>query len=131
VTKTPTNRLIDRDYLPPLLRGLGTTVVLIGTVVALVTARRDLEQLRSRRQASPLATAFGSGSQPTLALVAKELQELRGEEHDDNIVEEVFENRWFEWLGLLGAGLVSGSFYVETFLRRSKSSLEKKGPANG
>jgi hypothetical protein len=100
-------------------------VILIGTVVALVAARRDIDRLRSRRQASPLASAFGIGSQPTLALLAKELQELRTEVHDDNVLEEVIESRWFEWLGLIGAGIVSGSFYVETLIRRSKSSSDK------
>jgi hypothetical protein len=120
---------VNRDYLPPLLRGVGTTVVLIGTVVALVAARRDIDRLRSRRQASPLASAFGSGAQPTLALLAKELQELRTEARDDNVIEEIIESRWFEWLGLIGAGVISGSFYVETLIRRSKSPADKNSPA--
>lgn len=104
-------------------------MILIGTVVALVAVRRDIDRHRSKGQTSTLASAFGIGSQPTLALLAKELQELRTEVRDDNVMEEVIESRWFEWLGLVGAGLVSGSFYVEALIRLSKSSSDKNSPA--
>jgi hypothetical protein len=117
---------VNRDYLPPLLRGIGTSVILIGSVVALVAARRDVDRYRSRGQAVPLASAFGDGSQLTLALVAKELQELRAEALNDNIVEQVIESRWFEWLGLIGVGVVSGSFYIESLIGRAKSPSDTK-----
>jgi hypothetical protein len=111
----------SRDYLPPLLRGIGTTLILIGTVVAFVSARRDIEHHRAKRQSFAPIPAYSS--QPTLDLVAKELQDLRAETLNENLAEEIVENRWFEWLGVFGAGVASASFYVEALMRRSKRLL--------
>ena len=113
--------LENRDFLPPLLRGIGTTLILIGTVVAFMSARRDIEHHRTKRQS--LAPAPAYYPQPTLDLVAKELQELRAETQNENLAEEIVENRWFEWLGLFGAGVASASFYVEALMRRSRRHI--------
>ena len=121
VTALPGNYLNtpeSRDYLPPLLRGIGTTLILIGTVVAFLSACRDIDHNRAKTQSFAPVPAYRS--QPTLDLVAKELQELRAETQTENLAEEIFENRWFEWLGVFGAGVASASFYVEALMRRSK-----------
>jgi hypothetical protein len=119
------NTSVKHDYLPPLLRGIGTTLILIGTVVAFVSVRRDVEQHTSNRRASALTSTLRGSPQPTLDLLATDLQQVRSEMREESVAEEVFENRWFESLGLLGAGIASATFYIESLMRRSKSPSSK------
>ena len=53
--------------------------------------------------------------------LSAEIQEPH-EDSGEGIAEEVLENLWFEWLGLLGSGVVATSFYAEWFIRKAKKS---------
>jgi hypothetical protein len=111
---------MTRDSLPPLLRGVGTTVVLIAAVVAFVVARRDVEKHRLKREAIQVQASAQRQPDRDFGALASEIHELRtGVEHE-SIAEEVLENRCFEWAGFLGMAMIAGSFYAEWYIRNSK-----------
>ena len=51
--------------------------------------------------------------------LATEVRLLRLQLQDNDLADEVFENPWFQWLGLLGTGLIAASFFAEWQLKRS------------
>lgn len=110
---------MSRDSLPPLLRGIGTTVVLAAAVVAFAVAGRDNGQARSERQATHPAGNNWSGSASDLAALSNQVEELRQEVEDENVAEEVIKNPWFDWLSFSGTAIIAGSFYTEWFVRKS------------
>jgi len=107
----------------PLLRGIGTTIILIGAVIGFWMARRDVHQ---DRISTPGATV-GSVSTATIILPSASpkphtIGSSEASSQGDSLVEEVAENLTFEWLALVGAATVSSSFYVEWAARRKKSA---------
>jgi hypothetical protein len=90
------------DSTPPLLRGLGTTIILIATILSFIIARQEIK-------AGDLARL-----KPAAAAVAT------GQADDDSVIEEVLSNPWIEGLSYLGTGLIASSFYLEWFQRRRK-----------
>jgi len=107
------------DALPPLLRGIGTTLVLTATVVAFVIARHGADVKMSA--SPPLAASnLPRDAQAELNSLTAEVRELRHEVEHENVVEEVLENRWFEWLGFTGTAIIASSFYSEFLIRRKK-----------
>lgn len=126
------NYLNVNEALPPLLRGLGTTVILVATVVSLATARINQRPTASVRL--PLArTAAAAAPKPARPApldpdVAREIAALRQEVADDSVLEEVFENPWFEMCGIVGTAVITSSFFLEWSIRRRKLS-QKAGPA--
>jgi hypothetical protein len=87
---------MSKNSLPPLLRGIGSTVLLTGAVIGFLAARHDMQaqqaQARSHTQSAP----------------------------EENFADDVLENRSFEWLGLAGAAILTSSFYTEAYLRRKE-----------
>lgn len=112
------------EALPPLLRGLGTTVILVATVVSLVTARGNQRPPTSLRLplARPAAAASSQGAPPATRDLdlAREIAALRQEVADDSVLEEVFENPWFELCGIVGTAVITSSFFLEWSIRRRK-----------
>jgi hypothetical protein len=98
--------------LPPLLRGLGTSLLLISATLTVWYERQDLH---GDAQAA-LAQMPPSERQTLL----QQLQRLNLHVEQDALADEVFENPWFQWLSLLGTGLIAGSFFVESRLRRQE-----------
>lgn len=85
---------MSKNSIPPLLRGIGTTVVLLGAVIGFLAARHDVQAPKT-----PARTAA-----------------------EENFADEVLENPSFEWLGLVGAAIVASSFYAEAFIRRKEEA---------
>jgi hypothetical protein len=112
------------EALPPLLRGLGTTVILVATVVSLATARGNQRPPTSLRLplARPAAAASSQGAPPATRDLdlAREIAALRQEVADDSVLEEVFENPWFELCGIVGTAVITSSFFLEWSIRRRK-----------
>ena len=98
------------------------TTILVGTILALVVARRDVENHRLKREATRQQVASEHPAGAGLEVLAQQVQELKSEVEGENLAEEVLENRWFEWLGIIGTGIVASSFYAEAIIRRSKSA---------
>ena len=105
------------DFLPPLLRGIGTTIILIAALISFSVARQSTDQQRKEREEAASISAPASSE---LARLSEEVEDLRLETEEDTIVEKVFENRWFEWLGFVGTAIIASSFYVEALLKIPK-----------
>lgn len=108
------------DSLPPLLRGLGTTLILL-TSALVVTVERTGTQAAGQAawaqlavKAEELARRDATG----VDALAAEVRRLRLQLQENDLADEVFENPWFQWFGLLGTGLIAASFFVEWRLKR-------------
>lgn len=110
------------EPLPPLLRGVGTLLILLTSALVVTVERRDnaesAEQAHLARIALKAERSLQQGRADTDAL-AIELRLLRLQLQDNDLADEVFENPWFQWLGLLGTGLIATSFFAEWQLKRS------------
>ena len=51
--------------------------------------------------------------------LTQEVKLLRLQLQGNDLADDVFENPWFQWLGLLGTGLISASFFAEWRLKRT------------
>lgn len=100
------------------------TLVLIGTTVAYVVARHDVAEHRAAREARETQRK----TETSLNSLAADLHDLRDEVEHEDVVEEVLENRWFEWFGLVGTAVITASFFAEWQIRRSKTAEEDDGP---
>jgi hypothetical protein len=117
---------MDQDYLPPLLRGIGTTIVLLATVFSVMVARRDVQTDRSAwsaqlAKAEAESKAAGVEKQ-NLAELRAEVQDLRGQVQEESVADEVIENPWFDWVGFIGMATVASSFFVESFAKKAKTT---------
>jgi hypothetical protein len=119
------------ESLAPLLRGIGLTVVLLGTVLA-------AEQTREHNKAYAAANAavVESGTKPgefsstnsaqdqSLDRLTQEIEDLRESVHEETTVGEVLVNPWFGSLGTLGSAITAGSFYVEWMCKRKNRNSQ-------
>ena len=106
--------------LPPLLRGIGTLVILTTAVIAFCIAHRHERSQRTGSRPNPVATGKKSGDSPASSV--SEGQEPGVEIARDTVVEEVLENDWVECLGLVGTAIFGASFFVEASIRQNKST---------
>lgn len=104
------------DALPPLLRGLGTALILLTSALVVVVERNATEDAPAVATAARIEAAAG-GAGGVDALTA-EIRLLRLQMRDNDLADEVFENPWFQWLGLLGTALISASFFAEWRIKR-------------
>ena len=109
------------ESLPPLLRGLGTLLILLTSALVVTVERRDhahrAEQIHLARLASKAEASLPEPPGDANAL-ATEVRLLRLQLQDNDLADDVFENPWFQWLGLLGTGLIASSFFAEWRLKR-------------
>jgi hypothetical protein len=110
------------DSLPPLLRGLGTLLILLTSALVVTVERREnaarVEQAHIARVALKAEESRQPGRADTNALT-QEVKLLRLQLQDNDLADDVFENPWFQWLGLLGTGLIAASFFAEWHLKRT------------
>jgi hypothetical protein len=110
------------DSLPPLLRGLGTLLILLTSALVVTVERREnaarVEQAHIARVALKAEESRQPGRADTNALT-QEVKLLRLQLQDNDLADDVFENPWFQWLGLLGTGLIAASFFAEWRLKRT------------
>lgn len=98
---------MKRIYLPPLLRGIGTTIVLVGTIIAFLQGNRNPAanpQTANRQFAERMGTITNAP--------ATSANEATNDEEDETVADEVLGNRYFEWLGFIGTAIIAGSFCV-------------------
>lgn len=117
---------MNRNSWPPLLRGIGMTIVLLAAVISVMTARRETAQERVTRDAA-WAKAEAASADPVtesrnLAELRAEVQELRDEIHEETVAEQVIGDPWFDWLGFLGTAVMASSFYAEWYLRKNEKT---------
>lgn len=104
------------DALPPLLRGLGTALILLTSALVVVVERNATDDAPAAATEAPFEAA-ADGASGVDALTA-EIRLLRLQMRDNDLADEVFENPWFQWLGLLGTALISASFFAEWRIKR-------------
>ncbi len=113
---------MNRNCLPPLLRGIGTTILLFATVFSVIAARRDLRTDRIKREAVYARARADAEAQVVaarnLAGLEAAVEDLRSGMQEESVAGEVIENPWFDWGGLVGTAIIASSFYVESFQRR-------------
>src|ERR1700744_1336321 len=112
----------------PLLRGIGLTVILIGTIAGAIQAKTHA----AARQAPHHPTTPEASKQPSSAVPAhdnalealtQEVEDLRDTVEEETIVDDVLTSPWFDILGIAGSGITTMSFYVEWLSKRSKPVL--------
>ena len=111
----------NHPALGPLLRGLGTTVVVFASLLVGIAehrqaaqAREALERSQQGIEAQIEAAQKGAG----IEALTREVGLLRRQLADSSVVSEVFANPRFQLLGLFGTLLVALSFFVEAWQRR-------------
>ena len=106
------------EALAPLLRGVGSSLLLAGALIGYVVAHQNAHGARPHGQSQDGAGLSGKGSSE----VTVGSQSGPGGMSDESVAEQVVENPWFELLGFVGAAAVSSSFYVEYLARRKRSA---------
>ena len=109
-----------KDHVPPLLRGIGFALILLASVVVGVgeyranAGQRDrAAQVRARMDAQ----AAASREDGRADAIAAEIRMLRQQLQDEDLADKVFENPWFQLIGVLGTGLVAVSFLYEAWAK--------------
>jgi hypothetical protein len=120
---------MNQNYLPPLLRGTGMTIVLLATIISVLVARKHVQTEENQRAAIHEQAETDAAAQPAekrnLAELKVEVDDLRSEIHEDSVAEEVIENPWFNWIGLAGTAIIASSFYTEAFLQRRQRLMQR------
>lgn len=108
-----------QPHLPPLLRGLGTLLLLVTSLAVGVSEYRQAAEAPAARDQAwqRLGAAAGEGG----ATLAGEVRLLRLQMQESDLAGQVFENPWFQLLGALGTLLISASFFVEAAQRRPQA----------
>lgn len=116
------------DSLPPLLRGLGTALILLTSALVVVVERRtndDAVALAAMTQLAVKAEEAAHRGTTGADALATEVRLLRQQLQGNDLADDVFENPWFQWLGLLGTALISASFFAEWRLKRDVARAAK------
>ena len=118
--------------LPPLLRGLGTLLVVVASVVVGVAEHRQAVQMQAdiaeARERVEAEAGAALADRRTEALT-REIQRLRLQVQEHGLAGEVFENPWFQVLGVLGTLLIAASFFLEAWQKRSDSAAGPGDPS--
>jgi hypothetical protein len=99
------------DSVPPFMRGLGASLMLAAAIIAFYIARtHDPSQppTATRNQMSPAELRTDS-----VSTLVYEVRELRAEVEQEDVVEKVLDDLWFELASFTGAALVAASFFAE------------------
>jgi hypothetical protein len=114
------------ESVAPLLRGIGLTIVLLGTIAGAgqakthANAREALHHATATEASSKVPGASVPTHDSSLEALTQEVEDLRETVQEETIVEEVLTNPWFEILGIAGSGITASSFYIEWLSKRSK-----------
>lgn len=106
---------------PPLLRGLGTLLlVLVSLVVGVAEHLQAAERQASLRQARAVieAEARAALAEGQVQALTREVARLRLQLEEGDLADQVFENPWFQVLGALGTLLIAVSFLLEWHQKR-------------
>jgi hypothetical protein len=115
---------------PPLLRGIGTLVVLAAAVVSFAIARlNDPKQSGKTSTPTGLGAAAAAGQVGRIEQLTDQVEDLQADMNEAMVVDDVLENVWFECLGFSGTALIATSFFVEWRVRRAKLAVPAGGAA--
>lgn len=109
------------ESLGPLLRGIGVTLVLVGTVLAAIQAKES-EANKSHAHVvefDSITNELGLTNRLRLDLT-REAEGLRDTVQHEEILEDIVENPWFDILGMTGSAITATSFFVEWIAKRQK-----------
>jgi hypothetical protein len=115
------------ESLGPLLRGIGLTIILIGTIAGAVQARKHagawqtLHQTAASEGGHKTSAAAAAPRENSLETLTQEIEELRETVQEDTMVEDVLTNPWFDVLGIAGSSIAAASFYAEWYCKRPKA----------
>jgi hypothetical protein len=114
----------------PLLRGIGLTVVLFGTVLAAVQTRqvqaKEYEKVEAPAAAGdPIVklsevSATNSLQDEPIERLTRQVEELQDTVQEESTVGEVLVNPWFGTFGTIGTAITAASFYAEWICKRKK-----------
>lgn len=111
---------MNQAYLPPLLRGIGTMIVLVTTLISICVARQDIRASQLKREMLKAKAAASTGK--SNAGLPAESEDLRDGAGEDSVAEEVIDNPWFDWIVGLGSAVIASSFFVESYVRSREKS---------
>jgi hypothetical protein len=117
--------------LPPLLRGIGTAVLVLASLLVGVAEQRQGEALRAgleRAQQRVEDEVRRARDGQGVDALTQEVRLLRLQLSESDLAGQVFANPWFQWLGAVGTLLVAGSFFVEAAQRRAPSGEDAPPP---
>jgi hypothetical protein len=97
-------------------------MLLVGGIVGFAMARHDVANERASRRAALQRVEPERQAVADLNGLRQQLRELKSKVEAQNVAEEVVENPWFEWMGIIGTGVIASSFYVEAIVRRSRGT---------
>jgi hypothetical protein len=118
--ETPTSppaarRLQVHESIPPLLRGIGSTIILLAAIIGASHTKPSFNAIKP----APSAEIHQKESEAVEELT-REVAELREAAQEENVVNEVLANPWFEGLGTLGSAIIAASFYADWLSKRPK-----------
>lgn len=92
-------------------------------VLAICIARQEPIQaaLSPAPNRAPDTAAKDSDDDDVSALTA-EVRELREEVEQQDVVDQVLDNTWFNWVSIAGTAVIAASFFTEAYLRRREIS---------
>jgi hypothetical protein len=118
------------ESLGPLLRGIGLTVVLFGTVLAAVQTKdvqaKEIEKAKAPAVAGdPIAKPAEASStnrlqDKSIDRLTQEIDELQEKVQEETTVGDVLINPWFGAFGTIGTAITAISFYAEWLCKRQK-----------
>lgn len=104
---------------PPLLRGIGTVLVLIAAIVAI--------RIANVQDAS--VSLLPPGVKHIEGDASAQIREPHTDGEED-LVEEVLENRWFSWISVVGTAVIAASFFAESYLRWKRAGTRSHVESN-
>jgi hypothetical protein len=112
----------------PLLRGIGLTVILIGTIAGAIQAKthanaRPVPHHATTSEVSKQPDSAVPPQDKALEALTQEVEDLRETVEEETIVDDVLTSPWFDILGIIGSGITASSFYVEWISKRAKPLL--------
>ncbi len=111
------------ESLAPLLRGIGSAVILLTAIIGTYEAKSGLSAIKS----VPLAAIQKSNDSSAAAkdgtveaLTRRRVADLKEAVEEETVVDEVLRNPWIEALGTIGSVTVVASFFADWLNKRPK-----------
>jgi hypothetical protein len=108
------------NSVPPFLRGVGASLVLAAAIMAFYIARND--DPSRQPTATPNQMSPAGARTDSVSTLVYEVRELRAEVEQEDVVEKVLQDTWFELISFAGTALVAASFFAEAYVRRRRKT---------
>jgi hypothetical protein len=114
------------DSVPPLLRGVGMSLVLAAAVIAFYIARKHNPS--QQPTATPHQLSSAEARADSVSTLVSEVRALRAEVEQEDVVDEVLDDTSFELMSFTGTALMAASFFAEAYLRRKRKAEPPLSP---